>query len=269
MKKQIIILVLFTLLFSSCSSTLNGVVKKEIKTVTIDKGKKLLVDKCKTKSLHLPADMKLVSELKIDNMDTDIGIWMFNKDNKIAHWLGRPHKDKSVLEPINVIWIDNVSENEAQSQIKILEFMLHNGFFIEPYSSTLHSYGYKGLYMIKDKNRILKPQFPINSAWVSRPIPLSNNHARIFPAKKNVNKNHSLSFITSGAFSRENSALVKKCRHSFNSFNIARDSLTTLENNWKVQNSLLHLENEYPLKDDIDFTTGDHNGVKVFILNKN
>jgi len=264
--RKLVLFIIFILLFSGCSTAVTNIVKQEAVKEIKKEGEKLLIDKCETKKLVLPINFARISKLQIDTIDTNIGIWMFDEYKDIAHWLGRPYKGKSVLEPINVIWIDNVSKNEAQAKLKILEFMLNNEFFIEPYSSVLHSHGYQGLYEIKGENSIFKPQFPTNAAWVNRPIPLENNHARLFPSQKIITKDNAVAFITLGVFSRENKATVKKCRHSYNSFNISRDSLTKLDN-WKVSPDLLHLGNEYPFNDDVDFTTVEHDGTKVFILN--
>ncbi len=206
------------------------------------------------------------------NATAEVGIWMFDREeiviDAIADWLDRPYKDKILFEPINVLWIDYISERESEAIGRIEDFFENSTPRFTPESG--HSDGYFGVYGDVTRNPFpkidWKSQNPASSgrAWADNTTTSDNNHGRIFPAYHTVSSEGNLVFFTTGAFSRETGLLAG---HDYISFNEARNALT-VSGGW-VSQRREDFGNIYPYDPHLAFSTSElerHNGVRIFAL---
>jgi hypothetical protein len=201
---------------------------------------------------HINLKYNLTIDNQNDEINFEFGIWMF-KDKKadknyISNWLNTKFNHLNVLEPINVLWLDFSAKNEKEAIDNVVEFLKLNKFSIRRYSST----GYFGLF----ENNKWIPQYP--ETWSDKLDPRTiNNHGRVFLAHQISSKLNKPIFISSGAFSIETET------HAFISFNKALKQFNEVKewslfaDNFKVGN-IVQTNN---------YSTFDHNGVKIFILN--
>ena len=159
---------------------------------------------------------------KNDSVSVNIGIWMFNEKraNKdhIANWLNLKHNNKSIIEPINILWIDFKAENRIEANENIVNFLKANGLLTRKYSST----GYYGLF--EKINWI--DQYP--ETWSNNQNPRTvNNHGRVFLSHKIERDSVKPFFVSTGAFSIEDEL------HHFVSFEKALHQFINL-NEWSL-----------------------------------
>jgi len=203
----------------------------------------------------------------------DIGLWMFKQKDlstdAIADWIGIPYLEKTLLEPINVLWIDFDSTTEQEARDKVSSFLKSkdNDFHTEPFLHTADYYGFYRDWVSDPQWKGLYPFFPVRAAWVDAGWPGENNHGRIFPAVRIFTTSGDPAFVTSGAFSRESGVdLIDELKgHYFISFNIARNKLRKTDR-W-IELPRESVGNVYKWDRFRDFTTGDHDGeIRVFAL---
>ena len=211
----------------------------------------------------------------------EIGLWMFKKKalsmDAIADWLDRTYarlENKDMLEPVNVLWLDFVSGRTSQARDRVSEFLDQSGFFTE----TFHSFPYFGYYRDASAGESWKKQWgptlipgvgASDRTWVDADWPRKNNHGRIFPSAAFPSQSGTTVYVTAGSFSRESKCeqdfcLLGEKGHDYISFNVARDRLEH-SGQW-IESAGLRLGNEYPPHTPLGFTTGDHNGIRVFAL---
>lgn len=182
-----------------------------------------------------------------------IGKWMISSAGYPANWLGATHEGKELIEPINIILIDNMADSADEAMQRLAESVALAGY---P-SRFGHSNGYSA--RIGDESY---PQLPADGrrAFSDRWFIIPNNHGRIFgPAIFDD------MYIFIGAFSREGIAPFARVKHSYISFNAARDdfaermdekSLFRIRGVVDLDNALF----DHPLR-----TTGDHDGLAVVL----
>ena len=183
-----------------------------------------------------------------------IGFWMIAPSGQPANWLGKKYHGKQLIEPINIIIVDSVAVSGEDAKERLIEAMTRAGY---P-SRTGHSSGYSG-YIAGISYSMLPEQK--NHSFSNKHPELDNNHGRIFgPHQEN-----DLYYFT-GAFSRENIAPLGKVKHTFASFNQARDDVAQkldektsykIKERLKLGNSILNS----PF-----FTTGDHDGRAIIVF---
>lgn len=182
-----------------------------------------------------------------------IGKWMYQADTQRANWLGVKYMNKNLIEPVNIILKDSISVDEAEAIETLAANLLLAGYESRP----LHTGGYLGFIdtafyhqLPSEKNHA----FSNHNAW------LNNNHARIFGPLHYGNY-----YIFIAAVSRENFVPFQKVKHSFSSFNAARDALAKrmdLKSKYKISN-YINLHNSI-LNDSIN-TTADHDGMAILL----
>ena len=178
---------------------------------------------------------------------------MLTSDLRPAFWMGEKFNNKYIIEPINVIIIDDASLNKEDSINNLEEACSKVGYRKE----KGHSSGYSGLIngeivsQIPKENRVA---FSDNKYWKV------NNHGRFFGPYSVDDK----SWIYIGQFSREKFILFATIHHKYISFNESRNDFAD------KMNSLT----DYKIKEKIDFnnvineisiSSGDHDG-NVIVL---
>ena len=192
---------------------------------------------------------------KYQELLPDFGKWMYikDKDNNFipSNWLGVKVNGKTLFEPINLIIIDEQSKSIEKSDSLISE-ILDNVGFSKRNGHTAQYYG------IIDGNFYGQlPQIGSDRAFSNYHWSLTNDHIRLFgPVLKNNR------YIWTGNASRE-----KGISHSYISF---RKAINELEKNiLSYSNATIlgyfFLDNQ---KNEIDSTTGDHNGYCLVIMIK-
>jgi hypothetical protein len=194
----------------------------------------------------------IVSNNNNESVDFDFGLWMFNNKEPdadfIANWINVKLEGKRILEPINVLWVDYKAKNKAEAIKNITSFLFSNGFLIRSGSST-------GYYAFFDNNNWIHQY---EETWSNKKNPNTiNNHGRVFLAHEVKSNLNNPVFLSSGAFSIESE------RHFLISFDTALKQLNEV-NEWTI------FDNSYKAKNitsNYAYTTFDHKGVKIFILN--
>jgi hypothetical protein len=183
----------------------------------------------------------------------EIGKWMVEPDLGYAHWMGESYEGKRLREPINVIITDAYAANAEQAIGRLLGFCAKAGFK----SRSGHSSGYFG--WIDGR---LYPQVPSqrHHCLADDPFEINNNHGRFFgPASWGSG------FLFIGALSREKISLLVRAKHGYVSFDRARDAFAAAlveKAGFSVRDDLL-LKNA--LLGDPETSTGDHDGVAVWL----
>lgn len=183
----------------------------------------------------------------------DIGKWMFDKDGRIAHWLGQIVDGKKLHEPINVILIDASSASPDQARARLRAAAKAAGYPVR----MGHSTGYRGFI-----GGDLFSQLPQgrDDAFSNRIFEETNNHGRIFGPYPS-----SRGYVFIGAFSRESVDLIRDPPHRYASFNAARDDFAralAAHTGFRPSN-MVALDNA--ISDDPHVTTGDHDGHAVVL----
>ncbi len=191
-----------------------------------------------------------IETLNDGNFELNIGIWMFKKQKKeidaIANWINVQHLGKTILEPINIIWVDLTAKTTEEANLNVTTFLKANN--INPRAGS--SEGYFGLF----ENNNWVSQY--DKTWSNQLNHITvNNHGRIFLSQKIISNTGKTAYISTGAFSYENE------QHYFISFKNAIYELQE-QNNWKIYDEQLQIRN---IISNSVYDTFDHEGAKVFI----
>lgn len=182
-----------------------------------------------------------------------LGKWMYQADTQRAHWLGVKYRNKNLIEPINIILIDSISKSAEEAVQKLTAELKQAGY---P-GRALHTGGYLGFI---DTGFYAQLPREKNHAFSNHAAEMNNNHARVFGPHFFDN-----SYLFVAALSRENIAPFDKVKHSFASFNRARDEFAEsldLKSNYKIIDYVdMH---NFILNDSLN-TTADHDGIAVVL----
>lgn len=184
-----------------------------------------------------------------------IGKWMFNEQYEPAYWLGELYHGKNLWEPINIVIIDTVSQSVEEAKQLLRENLKAAGYLVR----IGHSTGYKGYI-----DGTIYEQIPSgkDEAFSNEPFETHNNHGRMFGPHQ-----YNGAWLFIGAFSRESIDLIDKVKHRYVSFNQARDDLSqrlNIRTSYKIRD---YLDLDNALIGNTEFTSGDHDGVAVFLIN--
>jgi len=182
-----------------------------------------------------------------------LGKWMYQADKQRAHWLGVKYRDKNLIEPINIILIDSISKSAEEAIQRLTTELLQAGY---P-GRALHTGGYQGFIDTGFYQQLPREK---NHAFSNHAAEMNNNHARVFGPHFFGN-----SYVFIAALSRENIAPFHKVKHSFASFNRARDEFAEsldLKSNYKIID-YVNMHN-FILNDSLN-TTADHDGIAVML----
>jgi hypothetical protein len=186
----------------------------------------------------------------------DIGKWMLQWNGDIADYGGLPYEGKTLLETVNVIFVDPTSRNSWEATWRLNAAMRRAGF--PP--RFFHSTGFRGL--IDDQRYRQQPR-GLLVGYSDDFFLVPNNHGRIFgpdPVET------SSGYVWSGAFSREEFAFVNGLpRHVYVSSNEARDALAAdlVASGRASLGSSVWLDNAYNTD---TTTTGDHDGYAAVLV---
>lgn len=167
-----------------------------------------------------------------------------------ANWLGRPTADgRELLEPINLIIVDESSASAAASQQKLIQEFTAAGFA----PRFGHSSGYWG-----KMNGVHFPQTPsqVDMAFADYMWTFTNNHTRMFGPFKSTNF-----YVWIGATSTEKGVI-----HDYVSFERSKQFM--VEGLTKAGNTLLGSQNLNNKVDTQNQHTGDHTGSAAVVLLK-
>ena len=186
----------------------------------------------------------------------DIGKWMLEWTGNIADYGGLPYEGRTVLEPINVIFVDPTSKSALGAAWKLNAAMRRAGF--PP--RLFHSTGFRGL--IDDRRYRQQPR-GLLVGYSDDFFLVDNNHGRIFgpdPVET------SSGYVWSGAFSTEELVWTGLLpRHGYVSSNMARDALAAdlIASGRARLGGTVSLANAYNTD---TITTGDHDGYAVVVI---
>jgi len=155
---------------------------------------------------------------------------------------------KTILEPINIIWVDFRATNKNEAIENITTFLNDNGFLLRNGSSN----GYYGLFDSSEWIHQYK------ETWSDNQNPNTiNNHGRIFLSHQLKSNLNNAVFISTGAFSIEDQ------NHYLISFD---DALKKIDKTgqWQIFKNRFISNN---IIQNNDYITYDHKGIKVFVLN--
>lgn len=186
----------------------------------------------------------------------DIGKWMLERNGDIADYGGLPYHGKTVLEPVNVIIVDQTSRSSLEARWRLSAAMRRAGF--PP--RFFHSTGFRGL--IDD---VLYRQRPggLLLGYSDNFFLFPNNHGRIFGPDPIET---STGYVWSGAFSTEEFTFYQGLpRHAYVSSIDARDALAGdfVASGRGTLGGMVALDNAF---DTDAITTGDHDGYAVVII---
>lgn len=185
-----------------------------------------------------------------------IGKWMLTHEGVPSDWLGEIYEGKTLREPINVIILDEAAASADEAKARLLSAAAQAGYPIR----FGHSTGYQGVI-----GGELHAQLPKgwDDAFSNDVFEVDNNHGRIFGPHRMGD-----AYLFIAAFSREDVDPFRDPGHRFASFNRARDDFTQRldqATGYKVS-GFVPLGNS--LIGDLQFTTGDHDGVAVLLRAK-
>ena len=186
----------------------------------------------------------------------DIGLWMLSSKGDIASWLGWRYNGRELREPINVIIVDLVSKSETEAIARLEAACAKAGFE----ERVGHSSGYSAI--IGDSTHAQLPRAN-EKAFSDGPFEIANNHGRIFGPAPWMH-----GYVFTAAFSREFTDIVAKVKHHYRSFNQARDAFTQsldVRTPYRIE-GFLRLGNTVVGSSEI--TTGDHDGMAVFLVSR-
>ncbi len=181
-----------------------------------------------------------------------LGQWMINSSGQIADWVGVPYQGKTMLEGINVVFVDSASSNTTQSVRNLNAWMSRAGFGWSAFSST----GYQG---VIGSTTFGQQPTGANQAFRDAYFLLANSHGRVFGPYPNPN---GPGYIWTASLSRENLDLAN-LTHGYDSFNTARAELrTSLLGIGATDLGYLDMQNTYNTD---GYTTGDADGLAAVI----
>jgi hypothetical protein len=184
-----------------------------------------------------------------------IGKWMFDTQYEPAYWLGEIYQGKKLQEPINIIILDKTAQSAEEAKRQLLQNFKAVGYLIR----TGHSTGYSGYI---DGNFYEQIPDGKEEAFSNEPYETKNNHGRIFGPHP-----YNGAWLFIGAFSRESVDILDKVKHRYVSFNQARDDLSqrlNIRTSYKIKD---YLDLDNALIGDLKFTSDDHDGIAVFLVN--
>ena len=181
-----------------------------------------------------------------------VGKWLLLENGEPAHWLGRKHQGRSLLEPINVIVYDPFAASAEEAEDKLIGASRRGG-----YAKRLgHSAAYCG-YIESARYGQIAARLP--AAFADRSCFRANNHGRLIgPSLWNGG------FVFIGAFSRERFRLLPTVAHLFLSFGEARDDFCTR----LASSGLYAIAGRIDLGNSLDMeqaTTADHDGMAIVL----
>jgi hypothetical protein len=182
-----------------------------------------------------------------------IGKWMVTRDGSIAHWLGESYAGKHLREPINVILVDTAATNPEDAKQRLIAAVTAAGYPVR----FGHSAGYRALIGGHSYDQLPAGR---DDAFSNRIFELSNNHGRLFGPHRFGD-----SYVSIGAFSREDIRPFRWPEHGYASFNQARDDFAqNLDRNtaFKIEGAV-DLANA--IAGDPQISTGDHDGRAVLL----
>jgi len=205
----------------------------------------------KKEPIQLTSNITIVNDSS-EKANFNFGLWMFNKKkieiDAIANWLGIKQNNKNILEPINIVWVDFKANNKKEAIQNITNFLYANEFLVRNGSSL----GYFGLF----ENNTWIPQH--RETWSdNQDYYTINNHGRLFVAYEIMSNLNNPVFFSTGAFS------IESPQHYLISFNEALNKMKEV-NKWKIKEDKFNVGN---IIEDDTYTTFDHQGLKIFILN--
>lgn len=201
----------------------------------------------KSDEAYIANDIPSISSLAI-------GKWMIAPDKFPARWLDSKYFGKSLREPINVIIVDERTSDLNEAKKNLYAACKSAGFE----ARMGHSGGYSAFIAGSLYSQIPSEE---NHAFSSAPFEFNNNHGRVFGPYLSSGK-----AIFTAAFSREEIDPFEKVKHSYNSFNRARDSFAgemDRQTCFKIK-KFINLENVFIA--DPKITTGDHDGIAVLLV---
>jgi hypothetical protein len=206
-------------------------------------------------SVKVPIDAMKLSSKDISTLKNypAIGKWMYQDDMQKAHWLGVKWEGKSLIEPINIIFIDSISKTRTESLDALFKNLKIAGYADKPH----HSSGYIGFI-----GGVFYPQLPAerHHAFSNEVAEIDNNHGRIFGPHRASGK-----YIYTASFSRESIDPASKVMHHFSSFNRARDEFSQnldKKTPYKVS-GFASLDNA--IINNRENTTAEHDGIAVVL----
>ena len=218
----------------------------------------LLIFSCKEEESYYENEkIDLIDRITVFNnsnntISFNFGMWMFSEKqfevNAIADWIGVKKNGKTILEPINIIWVDFRATNKNEAIENITTFLNDNGFLLRNGSSI----GYYGLFDSSEWIHQYK------ETWSDNQNPNTiNNHGRIFLSHQLKSNLNNAVFISKGAFSIEDQ------NHYLISFD---DALKKIDKTgqWQIFKNRFISNN---IIQNNDYSTYDHKGIKVFVLN--
>lgn len=182
-----------------------------------------------------------------------LGKWMYQADKQRAHWLGVKYMNKNLIEPINIILIDSISKSSAEAKQRLVSNLVLAKYTSRP----MHSGGYFGFI-----DSVFYPQLPAEKshAFSNHSALINNNHARVFGPHfyKDV-------YLFVAALSRENIAPLDKVKHSFASFNKARNEFANSMDKRSHYKITDYLDMHNSIVNDSLNGTADHDGISILL----
>lgn len=208
-----------------------------------------MVDESVLGSTPRPEDTDLVTP---EGMPL-FGKWMVTPLFKRANWLGVRYKNKILCEPVNIIISDAYARTPEEAYGRFLEAAKKAGF---P-SRWGHSTGYLAFIAGAFRTRLegKKHHAFSDASWNK-----ANNHGRIFGPVFFNGK-----YWFAAAFSRQNVNLLRRVRHRYVSFNEARDRFAWAMNDATPYKVSRFIPMENAIIDSDKESTGDHDGLAVFL----
>jgi hypothetical protein len=194
-----------------------------------------------------------LSEISVVEGLPSIGKWMYQYNFQRAHWLGVLWEGKSLIEPINLILVDPISKSSNEAIARLYANLQRAGYKERKH----HSSGYVGYI-----HRAFYMQLPRQQqyAFSNEIAEVPNNHGRVFGPCFFEGK-----YYFTGAFSREGINPMARIRHSFESFNRARDDVSQSLDRHSSYKIVRFVELQNTLIEDERYTTGDHDGIAAVL----
>lgn len=204
-------------------------------------------------NLPLTHEQNVIDTLHIVSFPV-LGKWMYQSDTQRAHWLGAKWEGKNLIEPVNIILIDSVSVTAEEAEENLIEKLSQAGYT----SRSQHSSGYMAYIGSAFYKQLPREK---DHAFSNHVAELDNNHARIFGPYKETGR-----FLFTAALSRENVAPFNKVKHSYASFNRARDEFSQSLNEKGDYKIAFFVNMKNTILNDTVNTTGDHDGEAVVLV---
>lgn len=177
---------------------------------------------------------------------------MLQPDGQIADWVGLPYQGKTLLEGINVVFVDSTATSARLSARNLNVWMRRAAFGAWPFSST----GYQGI--IGDTAYSQEPT-GANEAYRDAFFLLTNSHGRAFGPYPNPS---GPGYVWIGAWSKENLDTAN-LTHGHESFDEARDALpTAMVDKGATNLGYIDMANTY---NTADFSTRDSDGMAIVL----